>query len=78
MNFATALIVFILVWWLVLFTVLPWGIRREENPEEGHEPGAPANPRLWLRLGATTLVAGVIWGIIYWTIASDLIHFGPR
>jgi len=78
MTFTTGLIVFAIVWWLVLFTVLPWGVRREERPEPGHEPGAPANPRIWLKAGITTLIAGVIWGLIYWAIAADLIHFGPR
>jgi predicted secreted protein len=78
MSFTSGLVVFVIVWWLVLFTVLPWGIRREENPEAGHEPGAPANPRLWLKAGITTLVACIIWGVIYWAIDADLIHFGPR
>jgi len=78
MSFATGLIVFVIVWWLVLFMVLPWGIRREEAPEAGHEPGAPANPRIVLKLVITTLIAGVIWGGVYWAIAADLIHFGPR
>jgi predicted secreted protein len=78
MSIAGGIVIFVIVWWMVLFTVLPWGIRREESPEDGHEPGAPANPRLWLKAGITTLIACVIWGIIYWVIASDLIHFGPR
>ena len=71
-----------LLLWLVilavLFMVLPWGIRREEAPEEGHEPGAPANPRIVLKLAITTVIACVIWGGVYWAIAADLIHFGPR
>ncbi len=78
MSFASGLVVFVIVWWLVLFTVLPWGIRREENPEAGHEPGAPANPRMWLKAGVTTLIACLIWGAIFWAIDADLIHFGPR
>lgn len=78
MNFATGLIIFVIVWWLVLFMVLPWGVRREEAPEAGHEPGAPANPRILLKAVITTLIAGMIWGAIYWAIDADLIHFGPR
>jgi predicted secreted protein len=78
MSFATGLIVFVIVWWLVLFMVLPWGIRREETPEEGHEPGAPQNPRILMKAVITTVIAAVIWGAIYWAIEADLIHFGPR
>jgi hypothetical protein len=31
-----------------------------------------------LKLVITTLIAGVIWGGVYWAIAADLVHFGPR
>ena len=47
MNPVSAVVVFIVIWWLVLFMVLPWGVRRTETPEAGHDPGAPAKPMLW-------------------------------
>ena len=75
MTFFTGLLVFIVIWWLVLFTVLPWGIRREENPEEGHEPGAPSNPRLLLKAGITTVIAAALWGGVYWAVEADLVSF---
>jgi predicted secreted protein len=78
MSFFGGIVIFIIVWWMVLFTVLPWGVRREEAPEAGHEPGAPANPRLWLKLGVTTLIACVIWGVIYWVMAAGIIHLGTK
>ncbi len=37
---------FLVIWWLTLFVVLPWGIRRQESPDAGHDPGAPSNPML--------------------------------
>ena len=45
MNIVGALVVFVVVWWLVFFTVLPWGIVsqvEDEDVEPGTEPGAPA------------------------------------
>ena len=77
-DFFTGFAVYFIIWWLVLFTVLPWGVRREESPEPGHEPGAPANPRLWLKAGITTAIACIIWAGIYWAVDADIIHFGPR
>ena len=41
MNWITGVVVYFLIWWLVLFAVLPWGVQREENPQPGHDPGAP-------------------------------------
>ena len=43
MTLYSGIIVFTMIWWLVLFTVLPWGIRRTENAEPGHAVEAPAN-----------------------------------
>ena len=56
MNWLTGFVVYFLIWWTILFAVLPWGVRREENPEPGHDPGAPARPMLWKKVGATTVV----------------------
>ena len=75
MDWGPGIVVFIIIWWLVLFTVLPWGVRRDENPEEGHEPGAPLNPRMWLKVGVTTAISTVLWGFAYWAIESDWISF---
>jgi predicted secreted protein len=53
---------FLVIWWLTLFVVLPWGVRRSESPESGHDPGAPMNPMLLKKALITTAVALVIWG----------------
>ena len=63
MNWIGAFFIYIVVWWVVLFAVLPWGVQREENPELGHDPGAPAVTHLKKKLIATTLITFVLWGI---------------
>ena len=50
MNLADGLVVYFLIWWVMLFAVLPWGVRREENPEPGHDPGAPMKTHLWTKV----------------------------
>ena len=65
MNPVTAVVVFIMIWWLTLFTVLPWGVRRTENPEEGHDRGAPARPMLVRKLLITTGITFVLFAVIY-------------
>ena len=57
--------IYLIIWWVVLFAVLPWGVRPAEQPTEGHDPGAPSNPRLKMKAVATTLVAAVVWGIYF-------------
>jgi len=67
MQVGTALATYFLIWWVTLFAVLPWGVRNQEESGEvvsGTDPGAPAVPRLWRKLLWTTLLSGVVYGIL--------------
>jgi predicted secreted protein len=75
MTWFEGLVAFIIIWWMVLFTVLPWGVRIPDNPEKGHATSAPTRPRLWLKLSVATGIEVLLWGIAYWLAASDLISF---
>ena len=77
MNIFEGIVAFVIMWWLVLFTVLPWGNSGLENPEVGHEPGAPAKPRLWMKIGITTLITTVLMLALWGLIHSGWISFRP-
>ena len=68
-----AVVVFVVIWWLVLFKVLPWGIERDDAPTPGNDPGAPVRPMLWRKLALTTAIALVLFAAVYATIESGLI-----
>jgi len=75
MNWIGAIFIYIVVWWVVLFAVLPWGVKRNENPEPGHDPGAPALPHIKRKVIATTLITFVLWGIgvfLFWYYGVSL------
>jgi predicted secreted protein len=68
MPVATALAIFFLIWWVVLFAVLPWGIRSQHESEDmvaGTDPGAPVSVRLGRKLLWTTLVAIAIYAVCF-------------
>lgn len=75
MNVVTGIMVYVIVWWLVLFTVLPFGNRAPDEVQPGTVESAPERPRLWIKALVTTVIASLIWGVIYWIIESDLITF---
>ena len=75
MTLATGIAIYVVVWWIVLFTVLPWGATPPAEPGKGHAESAPEHPRILLKALITTLLAGVVWGGIYLLIHSDLISF---
>jgi predicted secreted protein len=62
MAISTAIAVYFLIWWIVLFAVLPWGVRSQgEAGAPGTDPGAPLVPRLAAKLIWTTVVATAIF-----------------
>ena len=75
MNLFTGFMVYVIVWWMVLFTVLPFGNRAADEVQPGNVESAPERPRLWLKAGVTTVIATLIWAVIYWIIEADLITF---
>jgi len=48
------------VWWISLFAVLPFGIKREDNPEALHDAGAPKPVSMSKKMLITTVVAIII------------------
>ena len=75
MNIFSAIVVYVLIWWMVFFCTLPFGIKNIEKPKGGAMPGAPVNPGLKRKLILTTAISTVIWIIVLVLITSDLISF---
>lgn len=77
MTWFGGIVVYVIVWWMVLFAVLPWGNRPPENPEPGHATSAPEQPRLALKFAVTTGIATLLFLMIWWLFESDLISLRP-
>ncbi|WP_207458520.1 DUF1467 family protein [Azospirillum sp. SYSU D00513] len=75
MGWVSGIATYIVVWWIVLFAVLPWGAQAPETPEPGMADGAPERPRILLKFAVTSVVALVVWFGIYLLVNSDLISF---
>lgn len=77
MGIAGGLVAFVCIWTVTLFAVLPWGISNhlEAGAEvvPGTDPGAPVRPRMLLKVGLTTLIAVILWGLLYAVITYRLI-----
>jgi predicted secreted protein len=76
MPVTTAIAIFFLIWWVVLFAVLPWGIRSQHESGEiapGTDPGAPAITRLGRKLIWTTLVSALIFAACYVVYVNHLV-----
>ncbi len=76
MNWFTGVVLYVLIWWTVLFAVLPIGTRPVEDADEQTGwRGAPERPRLLMKVIITTLVAAVVWFGAWLLITSDYVSF---
>jgi len=78
MQTGTLIAIYFIIWWVVLFAVLPFGVRSQAESGEvtpGTDPGAPAVHRLGRKLLWTTLFASVVFGILCAVYTLGLIPF---
>lgn len=79
MSIATIILVYVIAWWMVFFAVLPYGVRAQNETEEGvvkgTVPSAPANPNLKKKMLITSVIAIVLTTAFYFVATSDLISF---
>ena len=61
----TAVAIFITIWWVTLFAVLPLGVRSVHENDDvlpaGTDPGAPVAPRLLMKAGLTTVISVILF-----------------
>ncbi len=69
MNWTSGLAIYFIIWWIVLFAVLPFGSHSAhetgEEVERGHAPSAPVAPRLLKKFLMTSIIASVIFSFVY-------------
>ncbi|EKE09764.1 MAG: hypothetical protein ACD_16C00111G0008 [uncultured bacterium] len=65
MSFATGFLLYIMIWVVVLFMTLPWGVRIPDTVEPGHATSAPENPYMGVKVLVTSLLSALIWIVGY-------------
>ena len=79
MQPVSAFVIFVMIWWSVIFCILPIGLSTTyEEAEEGEDyiaPGAPKHLNIKKKLLITTAISIALWIIIYLIIVSGVIDF---
>jgi predicted secreted protein len=85
MTITSAIVLFAVIWFMVLFLVLPWRLTTQGEAgrvEPGTPESAPADPQMGLRIKLVTAISVVLWLVISGVIVSgwigveDLDFFG--
>jgi len=78
MGITGSIIVYVMIWWIIFFSVLPIGIQsnKEVFKEKigGMDPGAPKNPNMGKKFLITTLITTIIFSVIYYLVSIDLLN----
>ena len=78
MGITGSIIVYVMIWWIIFFSVLPIGIRSNKEVFKenigGMDPGAPKNPRIGKKFFVTTLITTIIFIVIYYLVKFDLLN----
>jgi predicted secreted protein len=77
MSIQSALAIYFVLWWVVLFAVLPFGVRSQIEDGEGvpgSDPGAPVLPRMARKVIWTTIVSMAIFAVGLWAYASGYLN----
>lgn len=81
MSIPFLIAVYFIIWWVVLFAVLPFGVRTQAEAGDvvpGTPESAPANFRLGKVLVITTVVAAVVFVVLWLALHWGLIELhGP-
>jgi len=68
-------IIYIIIWWVVFFAILPIDVNRAKIIKiEGEDPGSPENPKMIKKFLYCTGITSVIFSIIYLLIKFEYLN----
>ena len=73
---STGFAIYFVMWWIVLFLTLPFGVRSQHEDGEsspGTDPGAPIASQMGRKLIWTTLISAVIFAVAVWAYNAGLL-----
>ena len=77
MSLTGSFVVFVILWWLILFMILPRDIKSQKDKDFvvlGTDPGAPSNPNIVKKLIITTVITSILFAIIYFLNYFDILN----
>ena len=68
-------IIYIIIWWIVFFTILPIDVNRQKSIKiDGEDTGSPENPKILKKFIYCTGITTVIFMIIYLLIKYEYLN----
>ena len=86
MSWISIFAIYFILWWVVLFAMLPFGLKTQDETGEvapGTEPSAPQGAHMLGAVIRTTVVSGIIFAAFYVAVVyygfsfDDIPRIGP-
>ena len=75
MSLTGSLIIYVLIWWIVFFALLPMDVNREKKQNIiGIDAGAPENPKIIKKFVYSTLITSIIFIIIFLLVKYEYLN----
>ena len=75
MSLTGSLIIYVLIWWIVFFALLPIDVNREKKQNIiGIAAGAPENPKIIKKFVYSTLITSIIFIIIFLLVKYEYLN----
>ena len=75
MSITGSLIIFVLIWWIIFFSLLPIDVdRKHKEIVEGVDKGSPETPRIIKKIFYTTIITSIIFVGIFMLVKYDYLN----
>ncbi len=75
MSITGSIVIYVIIWWIVFFSLLPIDVNRNKNIKiEGEDPGSPENPKILKKFMYTTILSSVLFLIIYYLVEYNYLN----
>ena len=75
MSLTGSIIIYVLIWWIVFFALLPIDVNREKKQNIiGIDAGAPENPKIIKKFVYSTLITSIIFIIIFFLVKYEYLN----
>ena len=75
MSITGSLIIFVLIWWIIFFSLLPIDVdRKHKEMVEGVDKGSPENPKIIKKIIYTTILTSIIFIGIFMLVKYDYLN----
>ncbi len=75
MSITGSVVIYVIIWWIVFFSLLPLDVNRNKNIKiEGEDPGSPENPKIAKKFIYTSIISLILFLLIYYLVYYNFLN----